>query len=142
MRTALSWVHFATLVTQRNELVWYEQTLVTIKHLYHANLLACWDTNEKEPWLLMTNINQADIALNAYRKRMWIEEMFGDWEKHGADIERTHLHRCSRLSRLVFLVALWYLWLVTCGVQTIKAGLCHLVDRLDRRDLSVFRIGL
>lgn len=140
--TALSWVHFATLVTRRNELVWYEQALVTIKHLYHAKLLAYWDTNEKEPWLLMTNLSKANIALKAYRKRMWIEEMFGDWKKHGVDIERTHLRRCSRLSRLIFLVALWYLALVTRGVQTIKAGLRHLVDRPDRRDLSVFRIGL
>jgi hypothetical protein len=141
-RTALSWVHFASLVTQRDELLWYEQALVTIKHLYHANLLAYWDTNEKEPWLLMTNLTQAHIALKTYRKRMWIEEMFGDWQGHGVDIEKTHLRRCSRLSRLVFLVALLYLWLVTRGVQTIKSGLRHLVDRLDRRDLSVFRIGL
>ena len=141
-RTALAWVHFATLVTRRNELFWYGQALVTIKHLYHAHLLAYWDTNEKEPWLLMTNLSQAHIALKAYRKRMWIEEMFGDWQGHGVDLEKTHLRRCSRLSRLVFLVALLYLWLITRGAQTIKAGLRHLVDRPERRDLSVFRIGL
>lgn len=141
-RTALTWCHFATLVTRRKEMVWYEHALVTVKHLYHAKLLAYWDVQEKEPWLLMTNLTQAHIALRTYRKRMWIEEMFGDWQGHGVDIEKTHLRRCSRLSRLVFLVALWYLWLVTRGIQTIKAGLRHLVDRLDRRDLSVFRVGL
>jgi len=141
-RTTLTWVHFVTLVTRRKELVWYDHALVTIKHLYHANLLAYWDTHEKEPWLLMTNLTQAHLALKAYRKRMWIEEMFGDWQGHGVDIEKTHLRRCSRLSRLIFLVALLYLWLVTRGVQTIKSGQRHRVDRRDRRDLSVFRIGL
>jgi hypothetical protein len=56
-RTKLTWVHFADLVTRRNELVWYDHALVTIKHLYHAKLLAYWDTNEKEHCLLMTNIH-------------------------------------------------------------------------------------
>ena len=125
-----------------DEIIWYDHAIVTVKHLYHANLLAYWDAHEKEPWLLMTNLTEAHITLRVYRKRMWIEEMFGDWQGHGVDIEKTHLRRCSRLSRLVFLVALWYLWFVTRGIQTIKAGLRHLVDRPDRRDLSVFRIGL
>ncbi len=141
-RTTLIWQHFATLVTRRKELVWYDHALVTIKHLYHAKLVAYWETGEKEPWLLMTNLTEARTALRAYRRRMWIEEMFGDWKGHGVDIEKTHLRRCSRLSRLVFLVALWYLWLVARGAQAIKSGARHLVDRLDRRDLSLFRIGL
>ena len=141
-RTALIWCHFVTLVTGRNKLVWYERALVTIKHLYHANLLAYWEPDQKEPWLLMTNLADARSALNAYRRRMWIEEMFGDWKGHGVDIETTHLRRIQRLSRLIFIVALWYFWLVTRGAQAIKSGARALVDRRDRRDLSVFRIGL
>lgn len=141
-QTALTWCHFASLVTRREERVWYDHAIVTFKHLYHTHLLGYWAAQEKEPWLLMTNLTQARMALRVYRKRMWIEEMFGDWQGHGVDIEKTHLRRCSRLSRLVFLVALWYLWLVTRGAQTIKSGRRHLVDRRDRRDLSVFRIGL
>jgi hypothetical protein len=73
---------------------------------------------------------------------MWIEEMFGDWKDHGVHLEETHLRGSARLSRLVFLVALLYLWLVTRGTQAIKSGERRLVDRSDRRDLSVFRIGL
>ena len=68
--------------------------------------------------------------------------MFGDWKGHGVDIETTHLRHFARLSRLVFLVALLYLWLVARGAQTIKAGARRLVDRPHRRDLSIFRIGL
>jgi len=50
------------------------------------------------------------MALDFYSLRMWIEEMFGDFNKHGFDLESTMLR--------------------------------HLVDRNDRRDLSVFQIGL
>lgn len=40
------------------------------------------------------------------------------------------------------IVALLYLWLVALGSYVIKLGQGRLVDRADRRDLSVFRMGL
>jgi hypothetical protein len=39
-------------------------------------------------------------------------------------------------------VALLYVWLISVGGRTIRDGLRHLVDRVDRRDLSIFQIGL
>jgi len=39
-------------------------------------------------------------------------------------------------------VVLIFLELVTSGLKIIKNGLRHLVDRHDRRNLSVFRVGL
>ena len=141
-RTKMVWKFFISLVTGRDEIVWYAHAIVTLKHLHHTHLLAYWATGEKEPWLLMTNLPEARLALKAYRRRMWIEEMFGDWKHHGVRLEQTHLRGSAHLSRLVFLVALLYLWLVTLGARAIKAGARHLVDRKDRRDLSIFRIGL
>ena len=91
---------------------------------------------------MATNIPEAQEALRAYRRRMWIEEMFGDWKGHGVDLEHTHLRHFQRLSRLTMAVALLYVWLVTSGSQAIKAGKRSLVDRKRRRDLSIFRIGL
>ena len=70
-----------------------------------------------------------------------IEEMFGDMKGNGFDLESTHLHSFIRLSRLTLVVTLLYDWLATTGVKSIKAGLRHLVDRKDRRDLSIFQIG-
>jgi len=71
-----------------------------------------------------------------------IEEMFGDFKKHGFDLESTMLRHFLRLSRLTLAVALLYVWLISVGSRTIRAGLRHLVDRTDRRDLSIFQIGL
>jgi hypothetical protein len=73
---------------------------------------------------------------------MWIEEMFGDLKKHGFDLESTMLHHFLRLSRLTLAVVLLYVWLVSVGTRTIRDGLRHLVDRVDRRDLCIFQIGL
>ncbi len=141
-QTSLTWCDLASLVTGRDQVAWYEHAIVTLTHLHHTHLVTYWATDEKEPWLLMTNLPDAYSALKAYRCRMWTEEMFGDWKDHGVQLEETHLRGSARLSRLVFLVALLYLWLVTQGARAIKAGERPSVDRKDRRDLSVFRIGL
>jgi hypothetical protein len=55
--------------------------------------------------------------------------------------DRAALH-FLRLSRLTLAVALLYVWLISVGGHTIRDGLRHLVDRADRRDLSIFQIGL
>ena len=141
-KKTLAWRRFDSLVPSRNQLFWYPNALLTLKHLHHTHLLAYWETREDGPWLLATNIPQAPTALRSYRRRMWIEEMFGDWKGHGVNLEKTHLRHFQRLSRLTFVVALLYLWLVTRGSQAIKSGTRCLVDRTKRRDLSVFRIGL
>jgi hypothetical protein len=39
-------------------------------------------------------------------------------------------------------LAFLYAWLLSIGSRTIRAGYRHLVDRKDRRDLSLFQIGL
>ncbi len=68
--------------------------------------------------------------------------MFGDFKKHGFDLEKTRLGHFLRLSRLTQAVAILYVWLVSVGTQTIHAGDRHLVERKDRRDLCIFQIGL
>ncbi len=82
------------------------------------------------------------MALHFYALRMWIEEMFGDFKKHGFDLESTMLRHFMRLSRLTLAEALLYVWLISIGGRTIRDGLHHLVDRIDRRDLCFFQIGL
>ena len=114
---------------------------MTAKYAYPVNLLAYWKPGEKDPWLLATNLPSQNATLRAYRRRMWLDEMFGDFKKHGFDLEKTRLRHFLRLSRLTLVTALVYYWLVCLGSVTIKNGLRRLVDRNDRRDLSVFRIG-
>jgi hypothetical protein len=42
---------------------------------------------------------------------------------------------------LTLAVVLLYVWLVAFGSKVIKSGQRRLVDRTDRRDYSIFRIG-
>jgi len=135
------WQAFRVLVRHAGQSVWVEGGRLTYKHQRRVNLLAHWALGEKDPWLLATNLPTRREALRAYRRRMWLDELFGDLKGHGFDLEGSHLRHFARLSRLMLAVVLLYDWLVTTGVRVIRHGLRHFVDRKDRRDLSIFQIG-
>jgi len=130
-----------SLVNEPGEKVWLEHCQLTAKYLYPVNLLAYWKPGETEPWLLATNLSDSQAVLKAYKLRMWIEETFGDLKRNGFDLESTHLQNFLSLSRLTLAVVLLYVWLVSFGSKVIKSGQRRLVDRNDRRDHSIFRIG-
>ena len=137
-----TWRRLGDLIQNPGQSIWLGSALLTAMHAYPVNLLAHWKKGEELPWLLATNLAAPGDTLQAYRRRMWIEEMFGDLKGNGFDLESTHLRHFARLSRLTLAVALLYVWLVSAGARAIKNGQRHWVDRKDRRDLSIFRIGL
>lgn len=136
------WLPFNSFVQKAGDKVWLGRRQLTREQAYPVNLVAYWKIGEEEPWYLATNLPSLQATLTAYEKRMWIEEMFGDWKDHGFDLQSTHLRATMKLHRLTLAVVLLYVDLLTSGSKTVKAGLRHLIDRADRRDLSLFRIGL
>lgn len=136
------WKDFGTFVQKPGQSVWLGAGYLTEKEIYPVNLLAHWETGEDEPWCLATNLPDRHMTLHYYARRMWIEEMFGDLKRHGFDLESTMLRHFLRLSRLTLAVVLLYVWMLSVGTQTVRGGLRHLVDRKERRDLSIFQIGL
>ena len=135
------WQRLDSLLGKAGQRLWLPASRLTQKYAYQGNILAYWQAGEKTPWFLATNLPTPTLALRAYRRRMWIEEMFGDFKGHGFDLETTHLRHFLRLSRLTLAVSLLYVWLVAFGSRVIKRGQRHLVDRTDRRHFSIFRIG-
>jgi hypothetical protein len=120
---------------------WMEKVLLSRLHAHQTNVVVHWKRGESEPWLLATDLPTSRQALAAYRRRMWMEEMFADFKGHGFDLESTQLRSFGRLSRLTLAVAMLYVWLVVYGAKVVKRGLRRLVDRSDRRDHSLFRLG-
>ena len=136
------WKSFGEFVQKAGQSCWLGTGYLTQSENYPVNLLAHWKSDEKEPWCLATNLPDKRMALAFYKRRPWIEEMFGDMKGHGFDLEASMLQSFLRLSRLTLAVAFLYLWAIATGTKTIHRGQRHLVDRKDRRDLSVFQIGL
>ncbi len=136
------WQDFGAVCTAPGQSMWLGRGLLTLKHAHATNLLAHWQVGEKEPWLLATNLSERPLTLRTYARRMWTEEMFGDLKGNGFDLESTHVQHGARLSRLTLAVVLLYTWLMMVGTKIIKNGLRPWIDRAERRDLSVFQIGL
>ncbi len=138
----IGWQRMERFVQQAGQTTWCPNAYLTQTEIHPVSALIHWQVGEKEPWCLATNLPDASLTLRYYRRRMWTEEMFADFKKHGFDLENTMLRNPPRLSRLTLAVAFLYVWLLSVGSRTIRAGLRHFVDRKDRRDLSIFQIGL
>lgn len=135
------WRRVDSLLTRSGERRWLSDVELTQQHRHRCNFLAYWRRGEKVPWLLSTNLPSDRLAIQHYKKRAWIEGMFGDFKGNGTDLEASCLRHFLSLSRLTLVVALLYVWIFAFGTAAIKRGDRHLVDRTDRMDLSVFRIG-
>jgi hypothetical protein len=138
----IDWQRMDNLVSQAGQSTWCPNAYLTEQHIHLVSALIHWQIGEKQPWCLATNLPDAALTIRYYRRRMWTEEMFGDFKKHGFDLETTMLRHAPRLSRLMLAVAFLYVWLLSVGARTVRSGLRHFVDRKDRRDLSLFQIGL
>jgi hypothetical protein len=134
------WVRLDSLITRRGERRFIPNVKLTAARGVTTNLVLYWDPRCPEPWLLATN-RTAGQALQLYRRRAWIENMFGDLKGNGFDFERSFLQHFLHLSRLTLAVCLLYVWFLAFGTQIVKAGQRSQVDRADRRDLSLFRIA-
>jgi hypothetical protein len=137
-----TWQRLGDLVTKPGQKVWLEGCFLTRKHNRSTNLLAYWAIGENTPWLIANNLPSSFSTLKAYSRREWIDEMFGDLKKNGFNLESSHLHDFLRLSRLTLAVALLHSWLMVTGAELIDTPERCFVDRSDRRDLSIFQIGL
>ncbi len=139
---AQAWQRLEALVPEPSTKAWISNSLFTQKHGHPTHLAAIWKKGFKDPWLLTTNLPTLRMALLHYTRRAWIENFFGDCKGNGFDLESTRLQTSDRLSRLTLAVVILVAWLIAFGSAVIKNGQRYLVDRSDRRDLSIFRIGL
>jgi hypothetical protein len=68
-----------------------------------VSIAICHADEEEDPWFIATSEQQeADyLTLRTYSRRMWIEELFGDLEAGGFQLQKSGLYEPARLSRLV-----------------------------------------
>lgn len=119
-----------------------EDVYITKEHDFGpVHLVYHWEEGEEAPWRLVTNRRPGFSVYRLYQRRMWIEELFGDWQDGGFHLNQTRLYRPDRLSRLVLGLSLVYVWLVAVASYVVKRGWRPLIDRTDRRDRSYFAIG-
>jgi len=101
-----------------------------------------WASRYEEPIFLVTNMDNPYQACRYYRRRFRIETFFSDQKSKGFHIHKSHLADPARLSRLLISACLAYLWMICQGLQVLVTNNASLIDRTERIDKSVFRLGL
>ena len=87
-------------------------TLVKERGFEKGNIIVYWrrqyrGKGEKEAWYLLTNLPSLEEGIEAYQKRMGIEEMFKDFKKGGYNLEDCQASE-QRLNALLTLIAIAY----------------------------------
>jgi hypothetical protein len=138
------WYKAGEMATKGKRRLW-ESVKVTgdRKADYRVNLLAVWDKKETEPWLLISDREQADLIEATYKKRYWVEEMFSDNKSRGLNLEATRITDSARVQRLLVAVTLAYLWIMEIGSIVVASNQWRKVDnRGAQRSVSLCQIGL
>lgn len=83
-----------------------------------CTLLACWENNTEEPWLILTNLPPEASDACWYGMRAWIEQGFKMTKRGGWQWQRTRMTTPERASRLWLAVSVATLWLLSQGTET------------------------
>lgn len=107
-----------------------------------VNLIGWWGLRYAHPVYLITSIAARYQACQYYRRRFRIETFFSDQKSRGFHIHKSHLADPARLARLLLAACLAYLWVIAQGLLVLTNQQTGWIDRTDRRDKSLFRLGL
>ncbi|MBX6313291.1 MAG: hypothetical protein IRY99_10315 [Isosphaeraceae bacterium] len=105
-----------------------------------THVVASWERDMQEAWLLLTDAPASLRHCRVYGKRMWVEESHRDdksaafhWEKSQVQ-EPTHA--------LWLLITLTMVLAASQGSVVLKGGLQRALDPHRRRRLSIAQLGL
>ena len=106
------------------------------------NVVAVWRRGDKEPWLLVTDLPPAWVRCAQYRHRMDEEQRFRDDKSSGFDREHSHVRTPEHMDRLLLVLQLAAAFVLALGLHVLHQGGRTILERQDRRTLSLFSLGL
>lgn len=127
---------------KQNQVRYFHQVGFTQGQKVSVNLVAWWGQEYEKPIYLISNLERKYLICQYYRKRYRIETFFSDQKSRGFHIHKSHLADPARLNRLLVTACLAYIWMILQGLQVIAEKKTALIDRTERIDKSVFRLGL
>ena len=104
-----------------------------------AYLWLQWDQAHEEACLLLSDLCPAQVTGNPYPLRMWIEASFKDWKRGGFRLEQCKTPDPQRLSRLLFVLAIAFFYLLRLGNGFLETESLLPSDPLRR--LSILTLG-
>jgi hypothetical protein len=119
------------------ELVYLGKNLV-----YLSGLKAFNPNTGKVEFVIIASFNRQDQALINYKDRWQIETMFRAMKSSGFNMEATHLTNLDRLSTLLSVIAIAFVWAYLAGIDKHENVTPIKVKKHGRRAYSYFKYGL
>ena len=130
-------------LAQRRGTHWFANNVQIFKKArwLRANVLAVWEQQCQEPWLLVTDTHASYACCRNYCKRTWCEESHRDEKSHGLNWQKSQVNDPEHAQRLMVLLSLATLLCIATGATAIKRGLRRFFEARVRRMNSVFQLG-
>jgi hypothetical protein len=112
-----------------------------------GRLVTAYDRKAKEPWYLVTDLNDADATevVNIYRRRWWIETLFRDKKNRdwGMGLAAVQFKDYRRYERLFYIVAMGFVFLTAHGAAAENEGFDRGLKANTRktRVINLLRMG-
>lgn len=94
-----------------------------------------------DDFLIIITTHEPDKALVDYRRRWGIETLFGALKTRGFCLESTHFKEKQRLSKLLALLAIAFVWAMKAGMWRHTQKPIRIIKAHGRRARSLFRYG-
>lgn len=110
--------------------------------MYLSGIKSFIKTENRTDLLIVASFNKQDQAFINYKERWQIETMFRAMKTSGFNLEDTHLSDLVRISKLIALVAIAFVWAYRAGID--KHLNIKIIKRKKhgRRAFSFFKYGL
>lgn len=92
--------------------------------------------------LIIASFNKQDQAIINYKERWQIETMFRAMKTSGFNMEDTHLTDLERISKLIALIAVAFVWVYRIGIDKHMNIKKIKIKKHGRRAYSFFKYGL
>jgi hypothetical protein len=107
-----------------------------------VNVVTVWQRGDDEPWLLVTDLTPTWVRCAQYRHRMDEELSFRDDKSSGFDWDASRVRDPAHMDRLLLVLQLAACFVLAQGVFVLQHGQRRVLERADRRTLSLFALGL
>lgn len=122
--------------------VWKKVSFTEGNKFTNLTVTVQWDKNQAELLCLVSSLSFSQQPHVIYEMRYWIETLFGNHKSRGFQLSRTHMTTPAHIDRLILALAIATCMALGLGTHLVLIHQTQLVDRSDRRDLSLFQIGL
>ena len=110
------WTALKEVITEKGD-SWCGQIRCFKKHSIDCTLVACWEKDYTQPWLIVTDLAPPEANSSWYAMRSWIECSFKDTKRGGIGWHQTKTTDPVRAERQWLAIAVSMLWLISIGGQ-------------------------